>query len=694
MALTPASASRIHASEIHLAIGRTGNVFEPSEPIVVPITSTADEMRWSLIDFDGIEVASGTTITGRGPTTLVIESAGLGYFELQFEDPTRAGEPVRTSLVVAPQPTTADRPSPFGVMTHFAQGWEVDLIPLISRAGIRHVRDEQYWAQVEQERGRYRFPEQFTRYMDELARHDLKPLIVLSFSNDLYDEGLTPFTDQGRAGYARYGRAVLDRYGAQIETVEIWNEYNGSFCDGVCRDDRPAYYTRMLEQAYRAVKSVRPDVTVAGGAAVTIPLPYLEGVFAAGGLSFMDVLVVHPYGSSPERVIGQLHELRSLLTRYGRPDMPIWVTEFGQGRATPEGRREAASYLVRMGTALLAAGIDRMYWYLLRDAREFAGMGLLRAPDSKFGRYAPAPAYAAYAHLAQQLGGATFLRREASDPRSHIYLFEHAGREVRVAWTIDGPITLRLRGEERLAVLDVVGRERSSLDPGVEADVILDSRPVYITGKVRRLVEVRSDQLVADSVKDYSMRQGELGWYYGHYDGDAAGHGDGRDAAAYTDDDFELLETVTDAWSRRWGDAEYPWLAIGPTNAHPSHSAGRRVWAVRRWVSTIDGPVRITGRVSNASGQGDGVTAHVLVDGQRLLSTNLGGGLPTQQIEYDLETEVRLCTLVDFVLTPGRGHDINFDSSTFEARILRNGITPVQIGGGLAQPSEKNVCGE
>ena len=104
--------------------------------------------------------------------------------------------------------------------------------------------------------------------------------------------------------------------------------------------------------------------------------------------------------------------------------------------------------------------------------------------------------------------------------------------------------------------------------------------------------------------------------------------------------------------------------------------------------------MRITGRVGNAAGQGDGVTAQVLVDGQRLFSASLGGGFPTKQIEYDLETELRVCTRVDFVLTPGPVHDINFDSSTFEARILRNGTTPVQVGMAGAKPSEKNVCGQ
>ena len=146
--------------------------------------------------------------------------------------------------------------------------------------------------------------------MKELAQHGLEPLIVLSFANHLYDGGLTPFSSEGRGGYAHYGRAVLDHYGPQIRAVEIWNEYNGSFCEGPCRDDRPTSYVRMLEQAYRALKSARPDVTVVGAATVNVPLPYLEAVFQKGGLDFMDALSVHPYGSTPADVGKEIGNLR------------------------------------------------------------------------------------------------------------------------------------------------------------------------------------------------------------------------------------------------------------------------------------------------------------------------------------------------------------------------------------------------
>jgi hypothetical protein len=325
--------------QVRLSIGQVhpGNVFDPSESIRVPVTADASHVLWSLVDVDGVEVASGNTELSSGRGTVVIGRPGPGYFELALHAPMADGsrQDARTALAVVPAPAAgAPGGSRFGVMTHFAQGWETDLVPLIARAGIGHVRDEQYWDRVETERGQYRFPERFTRYMADLATHRLDPLIVLSFANRLYDRGLTPFSAEGRDAYARYGRAVLDHYGSQIRAVEIWNEYNGSFCEGPCRDDRPTSYVEMLEQACRVLKSSHPGVGVVGGVTANIPLPYLENVFKKGALDFTDALSVHPYGSTREDVGKEIADLRALAAHYSHPDLVIWATEFGRGSPT------------------------------------------------------------------------------------------------------------------------------------------------------------------------------------------------------------------------------------------------------------------------------------------------------------------------------------------------------------------------
>src|SRR5262249_3120895 len=157
---------------------------------------------------------------------------GLGYFKLEiFLDRKPAAE-AETAMAVLPVPDPPAQNSFFGVVTHFAKGWPADIIPLIGKAGIVRVRDEQPWRKIQKERGRYSFEPRLSGFMGALRTNKIDPLIVLAFSNPLYDNDKTPFDDQGRAGYAAYAAAVAQHYSGQVGAVEIWNEYSGSFCDG------------------------------------------------------------------------------------------------------------------------------------------------------------------------------------------------------------------------------------------------------------------------------------------------------------------------------------------------------------------------------------------------------------------------------------------------------------------------------
>jgi hypothetical protein len=323
-----------------------------------------------------------------------------------------------------------------------------------------------------------------------------------------------------------------------------------------------------------------------------------------------------------------------------------------------------------MFTALLSMGVERIYWYLLRDYQNFTGMGLLRGPASGFGRYAPNPAYAAYANLIRQLHKASFIRRERTDPRTHVYLFDRANVEVRVAWSTASPARLRLQADDALVVLDIMGRQSMRVPAGGLADLVVDDSPVYIVGAARRIAEAGRDEILADSVGDYSDQQGEAGWYYGYYDGSDQSGGTNPDI--YTDD-FEFLARVADRWGRSWGDPHHPHLAIGPQSAHPSRSADRSVWAVRRWVSDVSGTVRLSGRIANdGKKKGDGVTAHILIDGRSVFTAQVGGAGQPRSMAYQVDVLLNNGSLVDFALTPGPHHNVNFDSSTFEARITRD----------------------
>ncbi|HWU55041.1 MAG TPA: glycosyl hydrolase [Rhizomicrobium sp.] len=459
-----------HAAELDSPV--LGNIFTQGQAPSFRLRASAGSAHWRVEDFFGNEVASGDTALSGGTAAIRPDIRALGHFKLQVTLGRAAAPQVETALAILPSPDVPSANSPFGVVTHFAKDWPADIIPLIGKCGISRIRDEQPWRKVEKDPSQYQFPPRLSGYMSALAAEKIDPLIVLAFSNPLYDNDKTPFDDAGRAGYAAYARAVAGRYRGQVAAVEVWNEYSGSFCDGPCRSDRPAYYAAMLKEAYKSLKAENPSLVVAGGAAVPIPLDYFDGLFRHGALDAMDAVVIHPYRKFPEGVEEKIAGLRQMMQRYGAVK-PIWATEFGDTADMHKNRDDVARYLVRMSTLLLAGGVERIYWYLLKDFEEFSGMGLLRSESDPAGRYVPAPAYAAYATLIKQLGGARFVRRESSDPDLRIYLFSKNGHELRVAWSAQGTQTYDLPGA--VQQIDMMGNARTNT-----RQVRLDTNPVYL----------------------------------------------------------------------------------------------------------------------------------------------------------------------------------------------------------------------
>jgi hypothetical protein len=544
----------------------------------------------------------------------------------------------------------------FGVMTHFAQGWDPSWISLIAQGAVPGVRDELYWQTVEPERGKFVFPDSYERYMAELNKKNISPLIVLSFDNSNYDQGLTPYTDEGIEAYARYAVEVLRHYGKQIKAVEIWNEYNGTFCRGPAARDRAGTYLLMLRTAYAAIKRERPDVIVVGGGTSGIPMPYWEELLAGGGLAFMDVLSVHPYryDSPPEGLETDLAAFQDLVKKYngGKPK-PVWVTEIGWGTKSSAAVGDLAidddtlaKFLVRAYTLLLSADVQRIYWYLFRDYQQF-NMGLVRDDAQR----TPKPAYVALAAMIQQLRGANFVTREKTPEDIYSLVFARpSGEEVRVLWSLK-PTTVAASGVTKAA--DINGKPI-----GVTSQLYLDDSPIFVTGPLKGLpVPPATKEIVlADSLRDFSSAQGNE-WSYGVFIGGSTTF-------------IPLPNYVITDWAKTWT-GRYPYISLTASDQHPSTMGATPVSAVRRWKSNYAGPVRITGHFRCGT-QGDGVGVSILVDGQRRFRKLLGGGNGNPVVEsFDFIQTVRPGTIVDFSVDPGPAADINYDATTVYVTISK-----------------------
>ena len=483
---------------------KLGNVFLEGEPVRVGADGSG---AWTLTNLTG-EIIQRGRHEGAGELSLELPSGERGHYILSFVPD--GSKPVKTPLaVLEPYDFDAVADSPFGICTHFGQltGPDTDLasrskedpevVPLLRLGGFKTHRDELTWKRNEPVRGACVFPDAHRHYMATCGSHGVRSLIILNYNNRHYDGGNTPHTDDGVDGFTNYARRIVRQYGDQLRAVEVWNEFNGSFSKGPAAK-RPDAYLKILERTYKAVKAERPDLTVVAPAAVTLPFGWLEQLFKLGALQYIDAVSVHPYSfprqpdTRKESLSALLLRLQDLIKKYnhGEPK-PLQLTELGwptqQGPQGVSGL-DSARYAVRSFVTSLAIGVEKVYWYTLlntgmnRTNREH-NFGLLRHPDDPLGAYTPKPAYVALAVLARQLTGATFVAKEKTPDPVYSFLFERAGRPLRVMWTPrrrarETTAVVNLESGGSPTVTDMMGRVREAT-----ASLTLTGSPVYISGE-------------------------------------------------------------------------------------------------------------------------------------------------------------------------------------------------------------------
>lgn len=101
-------------------------------------------------------------------------------------------------------------PEGLGVNIHFLAA-DSEQLDLLEDANINYARVDLAWDVVESSKGKY----DFTVY-DSLVRtmhkRGIQIMFILDYGNTLYDEGLAPYTDDGRAAFAQFAAAAAKRY--------------------------------------------------------------------------------------------------------------------------------------------------------------------------------------------------------------------------------------------------------------------------------------------------------------------------------------------------------------------------------------------------------------------------------------------------------------------------------------------------
>ncbi len=294
--------------------------------------------------------------------------------------------------------------------------------------GISAVRTDLDWGDVQPNSADEFLWDRFDRVADAVRARGLELVLVLAYTPpwarpDGCASHMCGPADPAR--FADFARAAVDRYADRdILAWEIWNEQNDSGFWAPAAD--PVAYSALLEAASGAIRGVDPDAVVVFGGMASIdtgdagvaPAEFLERVSERGGNALVDAVAFHPYTyprlasqsriePSPwSRIEADPDSLRSVLTEYGTPDLPIWITEYGAptdgpGAAsdgTPEDTSDATTHVTEDQQAAIARDVlatvvehrdvEVLMWYSGQDLGTDTGSnlnfyGLRRADGSK-----------------------------------------------------------------------------------------------------------------------------------------------------------------------------------------------------------------------------------------------------------------------------------------------------------------------
>jgi hypothetical protein len=239
--------------------------------------------------------------------------------------------------------------------------------------------------------------------------------------------------------FAAFAQVVAVRYSRYVTHWEIWNEPDNPLFWRPAPD--PVAYAQMLSLTGAAIHSAVPGAKVVLGGVNPFDLHFLRGVAESGAWGSFDILGIHPYvdPGSPEsgNLVAAADGVSALGQQYG--ERPIWVTEVGwRSRFRPGTPRAElsdeiqANFLVRATVLLWRAGIERIFWYNLKDDPDGDSYGLLSfgAGRADYSAARLKPSYAAFETLSRQLGGAQFVELRDLFSRTPVMDFEQFG-----AWT-------------------------------------------------------------------------------------------------------------------------------------------------------------------------------------------------------------------------------------------------------------------
>ena len=377
--------------------------------------------------------------------------------------------------------------SPFGVNTHFNQGWDLALGETARRAGITWIRDGEA---NPDDRGVAAAKKYGLRYM---------PCFTFSVVDTL--PSIIEKTKKGDTDFAEeidFFVKFAEKYGDFVTVYDICNEPNntpwtnlgGDWSGGPWLD----VFCKWGAQVAAAIRKVDSDAEIMWED-IDIGHLWAKQMAENGITTEADIIAAHPYNLHRENPLPENQgfdkdndELRKLMAEKGLKwrlmDGEVGYSSYEVNESnkdhhyTPCSPLLQASWLARMYITHLSNGVERVFWYDLKcdgaDPHEPEhNFGLIRHDGT------PKPAICAYANLINILEGCRW-----TGFRDGIYTFvSREGKKCAAAWVPTGTGTASVKTDARKATLiDLFGNRRTVKPVKGELKLTLTESPVYFIG--------------------------------------------------------------------------------------------------------------------------------------------------------------------------------------------------------------------
>lgn len=373
---------------------------------------------------------------------------------------------------------------------------------LLKKAGYSSIRDSVRWGDVAAS-GTPSLTPMLRKEMEYQKKYGLDFSPAVNIDELVTGERSSPETLEKFKEYCAW---LSNEYKGYCEYFESDNEWN-LHMDSVLTD-----YINLIKATYEGLKKGNPDAKVMGGDWAGYLMKDFRMMGETGCFDYMDAFSYHYYyptkGSADSSVFPQGEAIKQLFKEFNRPDMPLFLTEYGWSDcfANAITREDVAQWTAQ--TILQNAAwktYDRIYPYEFANSGEQkryneSCFGDIESPYSTYPSK-PKPSYIATAMANWALSGTEYEDAlEGLEPASGLYVYKYKrknddglGNDMIALWTINDRDELGLKlGANNCKVYDMYGNECDLQAVNGVFSFALTYRPIYLIGDFDTFTKVAS----------------------------------------------------------------------------------------------------------------------------------------------------------------------------------------------------------